>query len=231
MKRKLFTLFFVYLSCIIYAQEYPLDRSSDLEKQTIDITNIQNLDINGLHVKKVEYKGLDCIEAFLDDPSLRERFIEIPDVKFKDGIIELELTGEPGKYANELSKGFVGLVFHIQNDSTYEGFYLRPVNSVDKNQLQRNHSVQYISHPRYTWQLLRQENPGQYETYADSEPGEWTKLKLVVEGSEAYLYVNDASKPSMIVTDLKLGDNVAGSVGLWVGSATIAHFRNLQISQ
>jgi len=75
---------------------------------------------------------------------------------------------------------------------------------------------------------LRQENPGEYESYVDIEPKAWTKLRIVVTGAKARLYVNDAAQPCLIVNDLKLGES-RGQVALWNGSDTEAYYSNLRI--
>jgi len=80
---------------------------------------------------------------------------------------------------------------------------IRPTNGRADDQLRRNHSAQYISFPDYEWQRLRAEAPGQYESYVDLVPGEWTRVKVEVSGVKARLYVHDASQPSLIVNDLK----------------------------
>jgi hypothetical protein len=61
-------------------------------------------------------------------------------------------------------------------------------------------------------------------------PGEWMKLKIVVHGDEARLYVQDAPQPALVVTDLKHGQS-QGKIALWVGTGTIAHFANLRVTQ
>ena len=102
----------------------------------------------------------------------------------------------------------MGIAFRVQDHgSRYEAFYLRMTNGRADDQLQRNHSVQYISQPDYTWQRLREENPGMYESYVDLVAGEWTRIKIVVSGTKARLYVNNAEEPCLIVNDLKLGEN------------------------
>ena len=77
---------------------------------------------------------------------------------------------------------------------------------------------------------LRQETPGQYESYVDLVPGEWTKIKIEVLGTKARLYVNDSSQPVLVVNDLKHGDT-QGAVALWIGMGTEAYFANLRISE
>jgi hypothetical protein len=96
------------------------------------------------------------------------------------------------------------------------------------DQLQRNHSSQYVSYPDFPWNRLREENPGVYESYVDLDAGAWTRIKIVVAGIKAQLYVNGAEQPCLIVNDLKLGDS-NGQVALWAGSDTEAYFSNLKI--
>jgi hypothetical protein len=61
-------------------------------------------------------------------------------------------------------------------------------------------------------------------------PGEWTKLKIEVNGVKARLYVNASPQPVLIVNDLKHGDS-QGAVALWIGVGTEAHFANLSLSE
>jgi hypothetical protein len=148
---------------------------------------------------------------------------------FKDGTIEAEVAGVPRQGAPPGTRGFVGIAFHVQDHgSRYEAFYLRMTNGRADDQLQRNHSAQYVSHPDFPWRRLRDENPGKYESYVDLVAGAWTRIRIVVSGNKAQLYVNGADQPCLIVNDLKLGD-AHGQVALWTGSDTEAHFSNLTI--
>jgi hypothetical protein len=90
--------------------------------------------------------------------------------------------------------------------------------------------VQYISFPEFPWSRLRKEFPEKYESYADLVTGQWTKIRIEVNGEKAKLFVNGAGQPTLIVNDLKLGASATGSVGLWVGPGTVAHFANLSVS-
>jgi len=130
--------------------------------------------------------------------------------------------------ADSGARGFVGLAFRIVGPQGFELFYLRPTNGRANDQLRRNHSLQYVSAPDYPWERLRRETPGQYESYADLQPGVWTKLRVVIAGVTARLYVNGAQQPSLIVNDLKRGDSTGG-VAYWVGPGAIGHFRDLKI--
>ena len=119
-------------------------------------------------------------------------------------------------------KGIIGVSFHQRGD-TADRFYIRPENSPLNNQLFRNRTTQYESSPDYPWHRLRSELPGLYESYVDIEPGAWTKMKIVIAGTTARLYVNDAAQPVLVVNDLKRGVS-GGLVALWAHVETDAYF-------
>jgi hypothetical protein len=145
----------------------------------------------------------------------------------KDGVIEIDVAGSPRPGSDPSSRGFIGVSFRVQpHGSAYELIYLRPTNGRASNQLNRNHSTQYISEPDYGWERLRKETPGVYESYVDLEPGVWTKMKIEVSGATARLYVNGATQPTLIVNDLKRGES-HGQIALWAHESTEAYFANL----
>ena len=149
---------------------------------------------------------------------------------FRNGTIDVEVSGAPAKGAPAFARGFIGVVFHMQADGThFEDIYVRPSNARADNQLQRNHTTQYMSSPDWSWRRLRQETPGAYESYVDMAPGEWTRLRIVVKGTNASLYVGDSAQPCLVVHDLKLGEK-EGAVALWIGPGTEGYFRNLTIT-
>jgi hypothetical protein len=162
----------------------------------------------------------------LDDAG---RFAVVRGSSFQDGTIEVNLSGDTAPDAPPNARGFVGIAFRITADrSHFECFYLRPKNGRAEDQLQRNHSVQYISIPGFGWEKLRSDTPGKYESYADLVPGQWTQMKVQVSRSRARLYVNGTEQPALIVNDLKQ-PSVNGAIALWVGPGTIAHFRDLKV--
>ncbi len=153
-----------------------------------------------------------------------------PGIEFSNGTIEVDIAGEPAPSAGAAARGFVGVAFRIQPDrSIYDCFYVRPTNGRAEDQERRNHSVQYISHPQFTWSKLRQETPSRYESYADIQPGEWIHLKIEVNGDKARLYVNGGVQPVLIVNDVKSGASAKGGVAIWFEGSTIAHFANLVV--
>jgi hypothetical protein len=156
--------------------------------------------------------------------------VVVDGVDFSNGVIAAEIAGAPGAEAGQGARGFVGIAFRVQPDlKTYDAFYLRPTNGRAEDQERRNHATQYISHPTWTWSKLRTETPSRYESYADLQPGVWTKVRIEVNGDHARLYVNDQQQPVLIVNDVKSGPSTKGSVALWIGPGTVAHFRNLTV--
>ncbi|MYB53163.1 MAG: DUF1080 domain-containing protein [Acidobacteriia bacterium] len=155
----------------------------------------------------------------------------VKDSEFGNGTIEVEVSGQPAPGAQGGARGFVGIVWRLQDDrKTYDCFYLRPTNGRADDQERRNHTVQYISHPEWTWFKFRSETPSRYETYADIVPGEWIKVKITVDGEKARIYVNGAEQPTLLVNDVKSGADASGKVALWLEGSTVAHFRNLKIT-
>jgi hypothetical protein len=198
------------------------------------LDRVDALEIHNVKAEVVTYRDKKAIKIVDGAPASGDDTNSIAIVKgtlLKNGSIEVSLSGDTVPDAPANLRGFVGIAFRVSNDaSRYECFYLRPKNGRSEDQLQRNHSAQYISVPGSQWDKLRSEHPGQYETYVDLMPGEWTKLRIEFNGSTAKLYVHDADQPALIVHDLKQ-PVAAGSVALWVGPGTIAHFSDLTIRQ
>lgn len=188
---------------------------------------------NKVVVKDASYRDRQAI--LVEEPvdlinGDEDKFAILNNVLFKDGEIEVWVSGERRKEAFKQARGFVGIAFRIAEDkSKFEAIYLRPTNGRSDDQARRNHSIQYVSYPDYPWHRLRSENPAKYESYADMQPGEWIKYRLVVKGEKASLYLHGNDQPSLIVNDLKLG-NGAGGVGLWIGPGTKAYFSGLKVT-
>ncbi len=164
--------------------------------------------------------------------SVDEQLAVVDGVQFGNGTIEAEIAGAPRAGAGEGARGFVGIAFRVQQDlRTYDAFYLRPTNGRADDQVRRNHSAQYISHPDWPWFRLRKETPEKYEAYVDLVPNTWTKVRIEVRGAQARLYVHDQPQPTLIVNDVKTGATATGGVALWIDVGTEAHFRNLIVTQ
>ncbi len=189
-----------------------------------------HLDRKGVVVERVRFQDRDASRVMSADGPLGDGGIAIvKDTDFANGSILVDLAGQVREGANPTARGFIGVAFRVQDDGgKYECFYLRPTNGRAEEQLRRNHSTQYISHPEYPWERLRSEHPGEYESYVDLVPGAWMSLRIDVDGTDARLFVNTSEQPCLVVHDLKLG-TVHGPVALWIGSGTEAYFANLRI--
>jgi hypothetical protein len=205
---------------------------------TISLDNPSEMQLRNVKTEQVTYKGRKALRVTAAAPASVSdgmQLVILNKAEFQDGVIEIELTGEPSANAGEGARGFVGVAFRLSLDAAkdaakYECFYLRPTNGRADDQVRRNHSTQYISHPDFPWHRLRKEFPEKYESYVDLAPGEWTKLKIEARGDKARLYVHDASQPVLVVNDLKQGPG-QGHIALWIGPGTVAHFANLRVSK
>jgi hypothetical protein len=204
-----------------------------IQAQTISLDAMDQLKLVNVKAETVNFKGRKAMrvsDAAAAGTGDEERLVILSKTDFNDGVIEVDLSGEPGPNAGEGARGFVGMAFRVAADaSRFECFYLRPTNGRAEDQVRRNHSAQYISNPGFPWHMLRKEFPEKYETYVDLVAGEWTKVKIEVRGEKARLYVNGVEQPTMLVNDLKQKQS-KGAVALWIGPGTVAHFSNVRIS-
>jgi hypothetical protein len=220
------SLLVLLMPCISAAQSISLDSTTGLQAHDVKI-------------EAVTYQGrkaMRVMPAVAADAELASAknaegggIVVLQNASFHNGTIEVDVAGKPRVGAEADARGFVGFAFRVSSDpSKYECFYIRPTNGRADDQLRRIHSTQYISMPDYQWSRLRKESPGQYESYVDLAPGEWTKIKIEVSGVKARLYVNDSTQPVLIVNDLKRKDS-QGGLALWIGMGTEAYFANLRI--
>ena len=226
MKTTLVSLFVLLLPTVLPAQaaRYPLRSAAGLRPHNVvaEPATLQG---------KKGIKVLASQESVPPGTNV-ETLLLINDLVFGDGVIEAEIAGDVRAGAPEGARGFVGIAFRVQNDlQTYDAFYLRPTNGRAEDQVRRNHSAQYVSHPDWPWFRLRKEFPEKYESYVDLVPGTWTKVRIEVRGEKARLYVHDMKQPTLIVNDVKSGANAKGAIALWIDAGTVAHFRNVVVTK
>lgn len=176
----------------------------------------------------VSYLGQDSVALGIDTDDARMALIE--GVAFREGVIELEVAGDRGTVHPEFSRAFVGVAFAVSSPTTYEGVYLRFANGRVDDQARRNHTVQYIAHPAWTWERLREEKVSQYESYADVGPGEWTHLRIEVDAGRVRVFINGAAQPALTVPRLRNTAPEGDGVAIWVTSYSVGHYRNLRIT-
>jgi hypothetical protein len=188
------------------------------------------LEGKNVSIAQMNFKGRSAVQI-VAAPGAADAtsYALIKDVSFRDGMIEVDLAGQPAPDAFAGARGFIGVAFRIQGNGSYEYIYLRPTNGPADDQVRRNHSTQYSSFPDFTFAQSRQQAPEKYEPYVDLEPGVWTRYKIEVEGRKARLYVHGAQQPCLIVNDLKF-EPQSGGLALWVGPGTEGYFSNLKIT-
>jgi hypothetical protein len=149
----------------------------------------------------------------------------LEDVEFTNGVIEFDVKGK-----DELQRSFVGVAFRVVDEKTHDAVYFRPFNFRATDPVRRIHAVQYVSHPTFTWEKLRNERNGQYEKAVQPvpDPNGWFHARVVVAKPKVSIYVNDAKEPSLVVEELS--ERKGGKVGFWVGEGSGGAFANLKIT-
>jgi hypothetical protein len=156
--------------------------------------------------------------------SLGDGVAYLEGVEFANGAIEIDIRGKDVQ-----GQSFIGVAFHGLDEKTYDAVYFRPFNFKAEDPTRHAHAVQYISHPTYTWQKLRTEQPGKYERPISPapDPNGWFHARVVVASPKVSVFVNDAKEPCLVVD--QLSDRKKGLVGLWVGNTSGGDFANFKI--
>ncbi|HEY0732227.1 MAG TPA: hypothetical protein VGD33_07405 [Chitinophagaceae bacterium] len=233
--RKLQLLFLLFVCTMsVFAQRQTLT----LKDQIFELHNVTGsiIKFDGKKVLKIErdLKALpfdvNNIEGTVDEPHYA-RLVGLED--FENGTIEVRMYSQiqdPPPYPGVA--GFIGIYFRIkEDDSAFEGIYLRPKVGRATRQFFRNHAVQYISYPHAKFDTLRKSYPpGSYEGSAPVSLNEWIKMRIEVNGETAEMFINDMKYSSFIV-DKMLGKHKIGGVGLYVDIGTIGYFKDLKVTK
>jgi hypothetical protein len=157
---KLATLAVVAASLLLVAADRPSLSPADLRP------------VGEVALSSATHDGRKALRATDPGPGVEGgRFIMLPGGDFADGVVRLKVSGQPSAAANAGARGFVGVMVRSTPDGAAgELFYVRPTNGRADDQERRNHAVQYVSPPEWTWQRMRRETPSRYESYADMEP-------------------------------------------------------------
>ena len=171
-------------------------------------------------INEAAYKGIRLTEEPEDG------ILWLKDIEFKNGTIEFDTRGKDVK-----QHSFVGIAFHGTDTTTFETVYLRPFNFKAVQEPWKSRAIQYVAKPLFTWQVLREQYPGKYESAITPapEPDSWVHVRLVVQGESIIVYINRSNTPSLTVT--KLSTQKTGSVGLYVADTLGGDFANLTITK
>ena len=150
----------------------------------------------------------------------------LKEIEFETGTIEIELLGE-----NNPGRSFIGIAFNIEDKETFEAIYFRPFNFVATEQARKEHMVQYIYHPDYTWYKLREDRTGEFENEipVPPNPDKWFDAKIVVSEKEVKVFVDEIAEPVLVVE--RLTKSTSKKIALWTGYGSSGRFRNLIISK
>ncbi len=146
-------------------------------------------------------------------------------VDFSDGVIEVDVKGR-----NVDQKSFLGIAFHGVDSKTLDAVYFRPFNFLSADSVKHSHMVEYVSHPQYPWQVLREKFNGQYEKGLSHppDPDKWFHVRIKVHFPEIRVFVNGDPKPCL---DIKqLDERKSGKIGLWTGNESDGAFAHLKVS-
>jgi hypothetical protein len=143
----------------------------------VSAQSVDQLNPHRVKLEAVDYIGKRAVKVVEDGPVPDgEAYASVKGVVFHDGEITVELAGRPAGDAGGGARGFIGIGFRLQNGQ-YEYIYLRPTNGRADDQVRRNHSTQYASHPKFGFAEMRVQSPEKYESYVDLEPGVWTAIE------------------------------------------------------
>ncbi len=211
MKKVIFTIAIVIL---FLSSNVVISQKIHFEPENVDVLNRDIVSIsdskNSLHLSRRQGDGMAIIKEF----------------DFDEGVIELEIKGE-----NNPGKSFVGIAFNVQNDSVYEAIYFRPFNFQSDEQIRREHSVQYIYHPNYSWRYLRTNHEGLYEAEYPRKPSPdtWFAVRVKIDAEKVWVYDQETNTELLSVE--RLTDQVSNRIALWTGFNSKGGFRNLHIKQ
>ncbi len=97
---------------------------SPVAAQTVDRLVGKNVSI-----AQTNYKGRNAIRVVATPAATNgTSYALIKDLSFRNGVIEVDLAGQPAADAFAGTRGFIGIAFRIQPDGRYEYIYLRPTN-------------------------------------------------------------------------------------------------------
>lgn len=141
--------------------------------------------VYGEEVRVEDHLGQEAVR-------LRNAALLLSDIDFESGTIEFDV-------ATTGHRSFIGAAFRVDlANNAYEDFYLRPHNSG------RFDATQYtpVNHGISAWQLYPE-----YNAVLEIPHNSWIHVKLVISGSRLEAYCNGESEPTLVVDDLKQGQD------------------------
>jgi hypothetical protein len=173
--------------------------------QTIKVPpGLDQWNIEFAEVTTETYMGKECI-------FLKKGAMFLKDVDLLDGIIEVDMSFPQ-------QRSFPGFAFRMQDVENFENFYVRPHQSGNPD------ATQYtpVFNGQAGWQLYHGEGYSNAFTFKFNE---WHHVKIVLNGLQADIFIDDMQKPLIKVAELK-HEWKTGKIGL-ISGGTPVRFANL----
>ncbi|RYE27024.1 MAG: hypothetical protein EOP45_02520 [Sphingobacteriaceae bacterium] len=163
------------------------------------------------------YKGKEALLLKRKLMNYKSASVAYPaNLVFKNGTIEMDIALAGN------AEGFVGLAFRIKDPHHYETVYFRPYSSGTIN------AIQYMPEKKYEFNWWDYE-ANKYQAVATLPRDDWFHVKVIVINNTMKVYLNQASKPSMVYNHLDPSLK-NGSVGYWLGNSSIGAYKNLKVT-
>lgn len=194
------------------------------KKQTLDLADLYKkgkLTIVNRELKVVSENGKNFIQL---SENKEEGLIWLPIKDFNNGKITIRMRGK-----DIFQRSFIGITFHGLNDSTFDAVYCRPFNFFAKDSVRKIHAIQYVSQSKFTWKRLREERNGLFEKEIINppNPNDWFTMTIVIDTKSVKAFINQDSKPSLMIE--KLTERSNGKLGIFMGDGSGGDFEQITI--
>jgi len=210
--RNSLTLFLLICSPLVWGQQTKKKTPKPTSATSSPIIDLSpdNWEHQAGKVEFIDHKGTKAIKL---NPNSGEVFLK--DYVFKDGTIEFDVE------VNQASP-FPAVYFRRKGNNA-EHVYLRTGAS---NRPQAVDAVQYaaVVNGVNLWDLAHE-----YQTSCNIKINDWNHLKLVVNGAQLRVYVNNLTEPVLDIPALE-GNTSEGQIGLSTGFPGEAVFANLTVT-
>lgn len=194
-------------------------------KKNIELANLYQKGKLKAVNREIQLISNDTLTYLKISENKKEGIVWLPVKEFRNGTIEIKMRGK-----DVFQRSFIGIAFHGVNDSTYDAVYCRPFNFFAKDSVRRIHAVQYIAHPIFTWEKLRNERNAVFEKEIVNppNPNDWFTMRLVIDNNMIKAYIGKAQLPSLSV--VKLSTQTTGKIGLFTGDSSGGDFKTIKIN-
>ena len=155
-------------------------RLASAQAQPLPLTDA-GWELKGPSVKLERYEDRDVL-------AVENGFAYRREVRLQDGTVDFDVQVTR-------RRSFVYLMFRMVDDREYEDVYLRPHKSSLPDAIQYAPVYQGAS----AWQLYHGPGATAAVTF---EPGAWTRVRLVLSGEKAAVFVGDLAKPALVIPRL-----------------------------